>query len=78
MAEGHCRELALLLACVVTRRTAADSPVHGPGLQDAIHALLKDAVRDRSGREAGITATARVIARARAEADLRVSVSQGI
>lgn len=72
--DGHLRELALLLACAVTRRVDPESPVHGFGLVDTVHGLLKNAAGSPGGGgQAESGKAARTIARSRAEADLRAA-----
>ena len=74
---GHRDDLALQLACAVTQRVAADSPVHGMDLPRGIAAMLREAgAAGVAG--AAVEVAARGIAERRRDADIRADAARRI
>ena len=81
VAERDRRQLAddvLVLACAVSERVDAGSPVHRDTLAGDVRAVLEASAQAGNVPEAEVAAVVAGIARRRAETDLRVGLAQAI
>ena len=80
-AERDRRQLAddvLVLACAVSERVDAESPVHRDTLPGDVRAVLESSAKARDVPENEVAKVAAGIARRRAETDLRVATTRAV